>query len=297
MKQTNAAILPLAIAIFFNSPAAYAGIFDGDQRRSIVDNNDPRIDALSDAVGAASVCNGTFSAVLIKRNGDPADHVVLPAHGFFTRRGEPVLSKGGKPCSIEEMTQAIFYPNLKYLYLRQDRKFAMRTVRISWPPINLDAGRKWGITGEDVLIFRIDKPAKGYLSDDLMPSGRKRGHVKYFRYDRRSVYLNRFGRLARIAFAQDSPRPLEQLYQITDIRAEFKNGIIFDTSDAWFISSGSPLLGDLNGETAILGHLSIGPGSENKKLFNSSAGFATWNRNPPGTTLAEKYGLVAIPVE
>jgi hypothetical protein len=69
MKQTNAATLLLAIAIFFNSPAAYAGIFDGDQRRSIVDNNDPRIDALSDAVGAASEARSRSRRQLLMLSG------------------------------------------------------------------------------------------------------------------------------------------------------------------------------------------------------------------------------------
>jgi len=197
MNHAGRAALFLTTAMLLLSPAAIPAIYDGDDRRSIVDNDDPRIDALSDAVGAASVCNHTLSAVLTKREDDPADYVVLPAHSFFDRRGKPVLGKDGKPCTIEELAQAEYYPNLKYLYLGADRDFAMRALPVAWPPINLETGREWGTRGEDVLIFRIDRPAQGYLSDDIMPSGRKRGHLRYFLYDPKAVEMSRSRRQAR----------------------------------------------------------------------------------------------------
>lgn len=280
-----------------------AAIYGGDDRRSIVDNDDPRIAALSDAIGVATACNGTFSAVLTKREGDPADYVVLPAHGFFDRQGKPALNKEGEPCSEEEMARAGYYPNMKYLYLGADRDFAMRKVTVSWPPINLEAGREWAVSGEDVLIFRIDKPAEGYLSDDLMPLGRKRGYLKYFRFNLSDsrVDAGRFGKLARIAFSKDSPRPLEQLVQTAGIEARFANFMVYDTSDAWTMSSGSPLLGEFDGETAILGHLSTGQGDGAQPMNIDTPitelDLRQWNRNIPGAMIARRYGLAAIPVE
>lgn len=304
MNHAGRAALFLTTAMLLLSPAAIPAIYDGDDRRSIVDNDDPRIDALSDAVGAASVCNRTLSAVLTKREDDPADYVVLPAHSFFDRRGKPVLGKDGKPCTIEELAQAEYYPNLKYLYLGADRDFAMRALPVAWPPINLETGREWGTRGEDVLIFRIDRPAQGYLSDDIMPSGRKRGHLRYFLYDPKAVEMSRFGRLARISFVRDSPRPLEQLFQTTGIVARSADSMVYDTSDAWFMASGSPLLGELDGETAILGHAATGPGKDGEpqvEIDTSTEDFdrdmRNWNRNIPGTMFAGKYGLAAIPVE
>lgn len=306
MKHAGPAALFLTTAMLLVSPAALTAIYDGDDRRSIVDNDDPLIDALSDAVGAASVCNRTFSGVLTKREGDPADYVVLPAHSFFDRWGKPVLNKEGKSCSEEEMAQAEYYPNMKYLYLGADRDFAMRKVGVSWPPINLEAGSNWGMMGEDVLIFRIDKPAEGYLSDDPMPSGRKRGYLKYFSYSGSGEDARRFDRLARIAFSKDSPRPLEQLFQTTGIVAKFSNGMVYDTSDTWVISSGSPLLGGFDGQTAILGHISTAAGDKNgqdeeqpPKIDKPIDKFnlRDWNRNILGATLARRYGLAAIPVE
>jgi hypothetical protein len=277
-------------------------IYNGDDRRSIADNDDPCIDALSDAIGVASVCNRTLSAVLTKREGEPADYVVLPAHSFFDRQGKPVLNKEGKPCGEEEMARAEFFPNLKYLYLGADRGFAMRKVAVSWPPINLEAGREWGTMGEDVLIFRIDRPAEGYLSDDLMPSGRKRGYLRYFSDSAGSVDAGRSGGLTRIAFSKDSPRPLEQLVQTRGIVARFANSIVYDNSDTWVISSGSPLLGEFDGQTAILGHISTAAGDRNGKHEEpppkidkptDKLELCDWNRNIPSATLARKAASTA----
>ena len=60
-----------------------------------------------------------------------------------------------------------------------------------------------------------EKPAEGYLSDDPMPSGRKRGYLKYFSCSAGSMDVGRFGKFARIAFSKGSPRPREQLVQTT----------------------------------------------------------------------------------
>lgn len=278
-------------------------IYDKDDRKSITTNKDPKIDALSDVVGAGSVCNRTFTGTIVKRTNDDADYVVLPAHSFFDRSGKPVLNKEGKPCSEAEMAQAQFYPNLKYLYMDSNLKeFAMRSSQIEWPPINLEAGKEWGTRGEDVLIFKL-KPTNGIkLSEEIMPSGRQRGYAKYFVYSNSDVKISDFKNFARVSFHRDSARPLEQSYQTTNIQASAGNGMVYDTSDTWSIASGSPLVGEYAGQVGILGHISTASGEDGDAAApviktQDVAHHRDYNRNISGNQIAQKYNLESVRID
>lgn len=129
-------------------------------------------------------------------------------------------------------------------------------------------------------------------------------YLKYFLSSDNSMDASRFDKLVRIAFSKDSPRPLEQLFQTTGIEIGYADSIVYDTSDVWDIFSGSPLLGELDGQTAIFGHLSIGPTNreddEHPPKIDLSAAkieLRDWSRNIPGAVFARRYGLAAIPVE
>lgn len=275
-------------------------VYDEDDRKSITTNKDPKIDAISDVVGVGTACGGSFTGTIVKRQNDDADYIVVPAHGFFDENGQPILNKEGKSCGLEEMKQAKFFPNVKYLYMGEELKsFATRPEELVWPPINLQDGKAWGRTGEDVFIFKVAKSGKK-LSEEIMPNGRKRGYAKYFTYNHADVNVRNFSNLARVSFHYDSARPLEQSYQVNGIEAHSRNGVIYDTSDTWTVSSGSPLLADVGGQTAILGHVSTAAGDRNGELIdriNTRKGRFDWNANVHGSQLAKKYNLESVNVD
>lgn len=276
-------------------------IYDQDDRKSITTNRDVRVDALSDVVGAGSSCNTAYTGVIVKRQNDDADYVIFPAHAFFDQNGRPVLNKEGKPCSEQEMAAAQFFPNMKYLYMGDKyRDFAMKSSRVEWPPINLEEGKNWGRTKEDVLIFRIAKGEKNW-SEDIMPiSGKPRGYGKYFVYRNIDMDHRNFNNLTRVSFNQDSPRPLEQSYQNQNIQIRDQGGVLYDTSDIWHMASGSALWADFAGHTAILGHVSSTYGStqdNSPAVRNVGTSSSDWNRNTRGSDLAKKYNLESIAVD
>lgn len=277
-------------------------IYDEDQRVSITENRDQRIDGLSDVVGVGTSCNNTYSGVIVRRENDNADYVVFPAHAFFDRNGRPVLNKEGQPCSEQEMADTQFFPNMKYMYMGdQYREFAMKSSKLEWPPINLEEGRNWSRSKEDVLIFKIAKGEKNW-SEDIMPiSGKPRGYGKYFVYRNIDMNYRNFNNLTRVSFNQDSPRPLEQSYQTQDIQIRDQGGVIYDTSDIWSMASGSALWADFAGHTAILGHVSSTYGSNQDSApavrQTSTTTSSDWNRNTRGSDIAKKYNLESIVVD